>query len=178
MMIYRTPHGSPKIVSGDNPEQELDLEMLQRNIEILVGALVLAIAIGFAGYFYSATQHTSGSNYMLKGRFSHVDGLKIGADVNLVGIKIGRVMDMEIDRETLEAIVTFSVDSTIMLPRDSNARIRPEGLLGGYYIALEPGGETVVLTAGEEIIYTEGSVSLLDLAGSYLLSTESSPATP
>jgi phospholipid/cholesterol/gamma-HCH transport system substrate-binding protein len=52
------------------------------------------------------------------------------------------------------------------LPIDSSASITTEGLLGGTYIALTPGGETAMLKPGEEILETSGAADLMSLVGS------------
>jgi len=41
------------------------------------------------------------------------------------------------------------------------------GLLGGAYIAIEPGGDTAMLEAGEEIQFTQGAIDLFDLIAEF-----------
>ncbi|OZB15199.1 MAG: hypothetical protein B7X53_12085, partial [Hyphomonas sp. 34-62-18] len=62
-----------------------------------------------------------------------------------------------------------SLDSKWELPDDTDARISTDGLLGGAYIALEPGaGFDVIPQDGTgEIQYTRGSVDLLTLFASF-----------
>ena len=42
-------------------------------------------------------------------------------------------------------------------------KISSEGLLGGSFVELTPGGSEFMLNSGDEIANTQGSVSLLDL---------------
>ena len=56
------------------------------------------------------------------------------------------------------------------LPADSSARIIPDGLLGGNYVALEPGGEEDYIADGGKILYSQGSVNVVDLLGRFIFS--------
>jgi phospholipid/cholesterol/gamma-HCH transport system substrate-binding protein len=57
----------------------------------------------------------------------------------------------------------IEVDAAVKLPMDSAILISSEGLLGGNFIELVPGGAEEVLVAGDEIEDTQGAVSLLTL---------------
>ncbi len=133
--------------------------------ETLIGAAVLIVAGGFLAY---ASQHAdlgSSSNYDLKAKFFSADGVSPGIDVRMSGVKVGTVSDLSLDPVTFEAVVSLSMNKGFEVPSDSSAKIASEGLLGGSYIAVEPGGSEYPLEAGEEIERTQGSVSLIDLLG-------------
>ena len=68
-----------------------------------------------------------------------------------------------------EAVLRLAVDAGLELPDDTDARISTDGLLGGAYIALEPGGgfDVIAQDGTGEIVYTRGSVDLLTLVGSF-----------
>ena len=51
------------------------------------------------------------------------------------------------------------VDEALKLPVDSSAAITSEGILGGSYIALTPGGEPDMLRPGDEITDTQGATA-------------------
>ena len=115
--------------------------MKQNLMETAVGALVIAIALGFFIFMYSTTGVGKGSGgYHLTAKFKNVEGINIGSDVRMSGIKIGSVTNQALDNNTFDAILTFAIDPTIKLPDDSTAKISSEGLLGGKFIALEPRG--------------------------------------
>ena len=81
------------------------------------------------------------------------------------GIKIGQVADMSLDPQTYLATVTLTIDDTIRVPSDSSLAIATEGLLGGSYLDLAPGGEDTMLAAGGRIEYTQDAVDLVQLLG-------------
>ena len=57
------------------------------------------------------------------------------------------------------------LDNEVKIPTDSSAKISSEGLLGGSYIAIEPGGSNDMLDAGDSIELTQGSIDLIGLLG-------------
>jgi phospholipid/cholesterol/gamma-HCH transport system substrate-binding protein len=79
------------------------------------------------------------------------------------------VKSIEGDPQRFEALLTLSLDNKWELPDDTDARISTDGLLGGAYIALEPGGgfDTIAQDGTGEILYTRGSVDLLTLFASF-----------
>ena len=141
-------------------------------VETLIGAVVLLVAGFFLAFAYTTGGVGSGrmNGYELQARFNRADGLVTGGDVRLSGIKIGTVTKQALDPKTFDAIVTFSVDSRYQLPDDSAVKIASEGLLGGNFISVEPGGSNTVLKPGSEIKFTQGSVNLMDLIGQAIFS--------
>ena len=147
-------------------------------IEALVGLVVVLVAIGFVTFAYGRTQAGSGdAGYTLVARFPNIAGVSAGTDVKVAGIKVGRVTKQSLDPGSYEAIVEFGIDKALKLPIDSSAAITSEGLLGGIYVSLTPGGDSVMLKPGEEITETSGATDLMGLIGSVVnRSGESAPA--
>lgn len=138
-------------------------------VEALIGLLVLIVAIGFVAFAYDRTQAGGGSDgYVLTARFPNVTGVSPGTDVRVSGIKVGKVVAQSLDPTSYQAIVELGVDKALKLPIDSSAAITTEGILGGSYISLTPGGETAMLKPGEEITETSGATDLLGLVGSFV----------
>jgi phospholipid/cholesterol/gamma-HCH transport system substrate-binding protein len=134
--------------------------------ETLVGALVLATAIGFVVYTAQGTDvAVGGGEYEVSANFRKADGLTIGGDVRISGIKIGTVTSLSLDPQTYSAKVSFSIRDDIEIPTDSSARIATEGLLGVAYVSIEPGANDEMLGAGDSLTYTQGSIDILDLVG-------------
>lgn len=142
-------------------------------VETIIGAVVIAVAGFFLTYAYTSTGNRGVGGYPLVAKFDKIDGLDIGADVRMSGIKVGTISTQALDPESYRAIVTFTVDRSIKVPDDSSAKIASLGLLGGNYLALEPGGSDNMLKPGEEVRYTQGAVSLLDLIGQAIFSSTS-----
>lgn len=140
-------------------------------VETLIGAVVLAVAGFFLAFAYTTAGLGGGvSGYELEARFSRADGLVIGGDVRLSGIKIGSITAQKLDPKTYDAVIVFNVDNRYQLPEDTAIKIASEGLLGGNYLSVEPGGSDTMLKPGAAVQYTQGSVNLMDLIGQAIFS--------
>ncbi|MBM3516624.1 MAG: outer membrane lipid asymmetry maintenance protein MlaD [Alphaproteobacteria bacterium] len=144
--------------------------------ETVVGAVVLVVAAVFAVYAVSSTDVGSVEGYELNARFERVDGLAPGADVRVSGIKVGSVIEQRLDPATYQAIVRMSIDPAVRLPVDTSAGVVSDGLLGGKYMSLSPGGEEAMLESGGEIRYTQASISLEQLIGKFVFGGADSSA--
>ena len=140
--------------------------------EILTGAVVLLVALGFLIYAISSSGRSlaSGDGVELTARFDRIDGLQPGADVRIGGVKVGSVVDQRIDPLTFLAVLRLRVTGDLKLPTDTSAEITSESLLGGKYVALVPGGEEKVLANGDQITITQSAVSLESLLGRFIFS--------
>lgn len=148
--------------------------MAQRNLtELAAGAVVLLVAAGFLGYAVVHTGRVTVSGYTLKARFDRIDGLAAGSDVRLAGVKVGTVSSTAIDPKTYQAVVRFTVAPDMRLPVDSSAQVTSDGLLGGKFLSLSPGGDTTMLKPGGTITITQSSVSLEQLLGKFIFSVTS-----
>jgi phospholipid/cholesterol/gamma-HCH transport system substrate-binding protein len=144
---------------------------MRRNIiETVMGGVVLLVAIVFVIFAFRTSDVTATSGYQIKAQFDDASGLAPGTDVRMAGVKIGAVASQSLDPQTFLATVVMTIDESIKLPTDSSARIIPDGLLGGNYVALEPGGEETSIEAGGSIQYTQGSINVVDLLGRFIFS--------
>src|SRR5690349_16136946 len=147
--------------------------MKARNLaEMATGAVVLAIAALFLVYaiLHSGRGAVAAEGMTLHANFDRIDGLANGADVRIAGVKVGTVTDSRIDPQTFAAELTMRVDRSLKLPTDTSAEVTSEGLLGGKYISLVPGGSEKLLADGSRITETQGSVSLEALLGKFIFS--------
>ena len=139
---------------------------MSRNIlETIVGALVLVIAIGFGFFAYNSSNMKSVDGYELFARFSSVDGLGIGSEVRIGGIKIGVVSEMDLDEKTYEATITMQIRDNVQVPDDSTAAVVSAGLLGSKFVEIAPGGSEEMLEDEAEIAFTQSSVNIESLIG-------------
>lgn len=137
-------------------------KMTDARAELWAGALVLAVAAGFAAFAFDRGG-MSRDSYELRASFPSVDGISVGTDVRLAGVRVGRITSITLNPVTYFADATLSVPRAITLPADSAVLISQEGLLGGNYIELQPGGSPDDLQPGDEIEDVQGSVSLVNL---------------
>ncbi len=138
--------------------------MAENKLEILAGTLVVAAALGFVAYAGKSTGMGGASDrYELRAAFRSIQGVSLGSDVKLAGVKVGTLTGLTLNPTTYMADAVISIDKTIQLPTDSAILISSEGLLGGNFIELQPGGMPDTLAPGDEIEDTQGAVSLVSL---------------
>ena len=137
--------------------------------EVAVGGAVLAAALAFGVYTVQSTGFAMGATgYELQASFRSVEGISVGTDVRLGGVKVGTVSAISLNAETYRADTTVVMNDGILVPDDSVIAIASEGLLGGNYVEISPGASFDYYAAGEEILDTQGSVSLLNLLMRYI----------
>jgi len=137
--------------------------------EVTLGAAVLAGALAFGVYTIQSTGYSlGGTGYDLTASFRSIEGVTVGTDVRLAGVKVGTVTDIALNPTTYRADTVVTVEDGIQIPDDSAIIIASEGLLGGNYVEISPGGSPFFFAAGDEILDTQGSISLLSLLLKYV----------
>ena len=134
---------------------DADRETLIGGVVLLAGAILLAGVYGMTG-------HRTVPGYDLSARFNKAEGIVLGSDVRLSGVSVGRVVGQKLD-DRFHAVITMRVAPSVALPRDSAALIQTDGLLGGKYIALQPGADETALKSGEQLGYSQDSMDIQDL---------------
>ena len=144
-----------------------------RAVEFGTGLFVL---MGMGALFFLTTQATGGDDFSatdvfeVQARFENVGSLKRRAPVAMAGVTIGRVTNIVFDPNTLDALVTFVIDSQYdQIPDDSDASILTAGLLGSQYIGMQAGGSDIYLEEGSEILFTQSAIVLENLIGKFLV---------
>ena len=146
---------------------------MRRNaLETVIGAAVIVAAAGFLAFSYTTADIASVTGYKVVARFDRVDGLHEGADVRMSGIRVGQISQLYLEQDTYFAVVEMEIDEAVKLPDDSSAEIVSESLLGGRFLALTPGGSDKTLESGGEIRYTQSPVSLEQLIGKFIFSSQ------
>lgn len=135
-------------------------------VETLAGGVVLAAAVAFLFYVNSARDGVGlNDSYELYAQFGRADGLGPGSEVRLAGVQIGAVREVVIDYQSYRADVRMQIHGEALVPEDSAAQIRGEGLFGGSYVSVEAGASDEMLVAGDRFAITVGAVDLVDLLG-------------
>src|SRR5262252_9411211 len=140
-----------------------------RTLEIGTGLFVL---LGFAALFFLTTQLPSSgfklggaaAGYHLTAEFDNVGDLKTGSPVTMAGVRIGEVETIRFDSKSYKALVSLRIDKQFnQIPEDSDASIQTQGLLGGKYVGVDPGGSDTYLKDGGRIELTQSAIVLESL---------------
>ncbi|MFH1658064.1 MAG: hypothetical protein FD131_2660 [Rhodocyclaceae bacterium] len=134
------------------------------------------VAIGLAALLFLSlkvgnlsSSHLSES-YVLKAKFDNIGGLKVRGPVKSAGVVVGRIVDIQFDSATYEAVVSMTIDGRYHFPKDTFASINTAGLLGEQYVGFDAGGDEKMLAAGDTIAKTQSAVVLEKLISQFLFS--------
>ncbi len=132
--------------------------------ELAVGAAVMAVAIAFLVYAFGVAGGTTArAGYDIIASFRSAEGVSVGSDIRLAGVKIGSVTDLDLNPTTFRADAVLTLAEGIELPDDSSIVVASEGLLGGNFVEILPGGSPFNFEPGAEVTNTQGAVSLIQL---------------
>jgi phospholipid/cholesterol/gamma-HCH transport system substrate-binding protein len=138
--------------------------------DFLIGTIVLFVAIGFFSYSFKSSKISTNSGYNIIAKFDNADGITIGSDIKIAGIKVGSIIEQNLDEKTSKANLKMNIANNIKIPADSSAKIASEGLLGAKYISISIGGDEEILKNDQEIYFTQSSVNFEDLLGKFIFS--------
>ncbi len=142
-------------------------------VETITGAVVLAVAGLFFWYVASTTNLGAATGgYHVTAVFDSVDGISVGSDVRVAGLKVGSVTAQKLDPQTYQAVLTLAIRQGLKLPVDTSAKITASGLLGDKYITLDPGGAEEMLKDGDSLTHTQSSIDLWGMLNQYLFSNK------
>jgi phospholipid/cholesterol/gamma-HCH transport system substrate-binding protein len=151
-----------------------------RTLEIGTGFFVL---LGFAALAFLTTQlpssgiklNGSKAGYRVTAKFDNVGDLRPGAPVSMAGVTVGEVEGIKFDPADYKAAVTLRIDNQFnQIPDDSDASIQTQGLLGGKYIGIGPGGSDQFLKEGGTITFTQSAIVLESLVNKFFANMASS----
>ena len=146
---------------------------MKRSIaETILGAVVIVVAGLFLGYSLKSANVSASDGYVVMADFSGIGGLGPGDSVQISGVKVGHVLDVELLPETYLARVHLYIKNGYNLPTDTAALITSESLLGGQYLALEPGAEEEFIENGGRVEYTQAPQNLEQLLGQFIFSMQ------
>ena len=138
--------------------------MKNSTVETLIGAAVVVIAAGFFFFAYqSSGKGAASGSYKLSAEFDNAEGVNVGTDVRIAGVKVGSVTGFTLNPENFQAQAVMEIDPKVKLTDDATAKVTAEGLLGSKFISLEQGGSEAILADGGVISNTQGAVDIWSL---------------
>jgi phospholipid/cholesterol/gamma-HCH transport system substrate-binding protein len=144
------------------------------NTEMIVGLFMLA---GFLAFGYLSLQMGEFSifdlqkNYRLEAEFDNVSGLKVGAVIEIAGVSVGKVSEIELGEQGL-ARVEMLINQEVKISGDAIASIRTQGLIGDKYIKIIQGADEEMLADGDGIFDTQSAIDFEGLVSKYIFKAE------
>jgi phospholipid/cholesterol/gamma-HCH transport system substrate-binding protein len=152
--------------------------MSRNMIETVLGAVVLVVAALFLFFAYTTSQVRAVQGYPVTAQFDSIDGIRVGSDVRIAGVKVGSVVDDRLSPKTYLVTVRMSITPEYKLPEDTVAEIVSSSLLGDKYMSLVPGGSDKMIPPDGRIKYTQAPVSLENLIGQMIYSPSNGQQKP
>ncbi|HWV26957.1 MAG TPA: MlaD family protein [Aeromicrobium sp.] len=140
------------------------MKILRRHPWEIAGLLVFTIIALAMTMIVGNTlaRSTSGNTDSYSALFTDASGIRVGDDVRIAGVKVGRVEGRELTDDGL-AKVDFVLSSDQEVRTDTVARISYLNLLGQRYLALEAGPEAGTALPRNAVIDTDHTRPALDL---------------
>ena len=139
---------------------------------IFLGILVVALTALLFLLSYDSGPREEAQGYLLSARFNATDGIGIGSDVVLTGIKVGEVISREYDVARQNVLVKMDIQNATKVPYESTISIVSDGLLGPKYAKIEPGGSEENMKSGDSFESVQDSIPLLELLEKIVLEAE------
>jgi len=105
---------------------------------IFVGGVILLRGIDLRSKQYSLTV-----------LYRNVNGLKAGDIVSVAGLAVGQVESMNFSGRDIH--VDLSIQAKVRLPRDSRAVVKSETIMGGKYVEILPGADSLMVQNGDSL---------------------------
>lgn len=150
---------------GANTRANVPLAKRPLSIEFWVGLFTAAgvaaaayLAVGLAG-----VNLFESNNYIVKAVFDNISGLKMGASVELAGVQVGEVVNIELDDP--RAIITMNINTGLLVRDDDVFQIRTKGIIGDRYVKISRGGSDSYIKPGGKTTETESVVDIEEIIG-------------
>ena len=141
--------------------------MKRFDTEVMVGLFMIVgiLCLGYLSINLGKMEIIGSSGYQVYADFPTVGGLKLGAQVEIAGIEIGRVKGMTL--QDYKARVLMDIDEGVALQDDTIISIKSKGLLGEKYIAVQPGASDGIIQPGGRIRDAYPPVDIEDLIAKF-----------
>ena len=139
------------------------------SMEFFVGIFVLIglLCVSYLTIQLGKMEIFSSKGYTLTAKFSTSTGLRSGANVDIAGVNVGRVIKIELDQDYY-SVVHIRIRDGIKIPDDTGVSIKTNGLIGDKYVSLTPGGASDYLADRGELTETNAPVDIEELISKYV----------
>lgn len=146
------------------------MKITQSSLQLSVGLFIL-IGLACTAYLTLTLANSTlfmRDTYTISAKFTAVNGLRPGSNVEISGVYVGKVAEISLDPALYQAIVTMHIQNTVPIPVDSTAAVKTSGLIGDKYISIIPGGDEIYLQNNEVVLDTQAAVDIEELISKYV----------
>ncbi len=141
------------------------------NFETILGVLILIISLFiFINMFSKLETKSNFSSFNLYANYNNIGNLEIGSSVKINGVLVGNIKNLRLDPDNYFAIAELNFDKEYSLPVDSIFSISAEGLVGGSYLNITPGSNSILFNNNDTVLETLDAVSLENIISNIIFS--------
>lgn len=143
---------------------------MNKNIfEATIGVIVLLLCGMFMTYVVRAGNLAQKNIFgkTLHANFNNIDGISVGSEVKIAGVRVGAINKIELDKNTFQSKVTIHILSSLDIPVDSVLSVTSSGIFGSKYLAIKPGAEEGMIGNNGTFTMTQSSTNLEDLISKF-----------
>lgn len=140
------------------PKRSISLEFFVGLFAAAGVAAAAYLAVGLAGL-----ELNDSDNYTIYAEFDNISGLKYGASVEIAGVPIGVVSDINLNDPV--ARVALKLNRAVRIKDDDIASIRTKGIIGDRYVKISRGASDTFVPEGGTLFETESVVDIEDVIG-------------
>jgi len=140
------------------------------SLHFSIGLFVI-IGLGCTAYLAMVLANTTffaGDSYVITAKFTAVNGLRPGSNVEISGVAVGKVSDISLDQKLYQAVVTMQIQNAVGVPADSTAAVKTSGLIGDKYISIIPGADDTMLKDKETLLDTQAAIDIEEMISKYV----------
>jgi phospholipid/cholesterol/gamma-HCH transport system substrate-binding protein len=140
------------------------------SLHFSIGLFVI-IGLGCTAYLAMVLANTTffaGDSYVITAKFTAVNGLRTGSNVEISGVAVGKVSDISLDQKLYQAVVTMQIQNAVGIPADSTAAVKTSGLIGDKYISIIPGADDAMLKDKETLLDTQAAIDIEEMISKYV----------
>lgn len=146
------------------------MKMKNSPLYVSIG-LFLIIGLGCTAYLAMVLANTTlfaRDAYTITAKFTAVNGLRVGSNVEISGVPVGKVSAISLEQTLYQAEVAMQINNGVLIPADSTAAIKTSGLIGDKYVSITPGGDENGLENKGVILDTQGAIDIEELISKYV----------
>jgi len=139
----------------------------KKSFEAIIGVLVLLFCFLFFTHILKSNENVKREKYkdILYAKFNNIDGIKVGTEIKIAGVRVGYVEDIKLDTNTFQVKVKMDMSENLNIPDDSTISVSSSSLLGDKFLSIDPGISDTVLLNGSSFANTKSSMNIEDLVG-------------
>jgi phospholipid/cholesterol/gamma-HCH transport system substrate-binding protein len=142
------------------------MERTRVNTAVGIFLLLGILALGYLSVKLGRVSFLGASGYVVIVDFPSIGGLKVGSNVEIAGVEIGRVEAIRL--ADYQARVTLRLSADVKLQEDAIASIKTKGLIGEKYVRISPGGSDKLIPPNGRIREVEAPVDFEELLSKYI----------